>query len=118
MKMKAKGYSLLKDMSQFSFEECFAGLNLLLYTDKNFSKYMERKYRLKQYFEEGEFYMTANERNFHLIGFINAIIYLERTGLLFKDHKSSRLCNPLAEDTTELDVLRRIVNIVEYGEDI
>ena len=73
--MKPDGYTQLQKIAQFSFEECYAGLNLLLYTDKNFSKFMERNYRLKQYYEEGDFFMTANERNFHLIGFINTYYY-------------------------------------------
>lgn len=59
MKMKPDGYTQLQKIAQFSFEECYAGLNLLLYTDKNFSKLMERNYRLKQYYEEGDFFMTV-----------------------------------------------------------
>lgn len=118
MKMKSKAYNLLQKMSQFSFEECYAGLNLLLYTDKNFKAFVERKYRLNAYKEDGEFYMTANERFFHLIGFIDAVIFLERAGILFPDHESARICNPLSEDTPEWDVLRRIITIVETGEDI
>jgi len=117
MKMKAKGYKLLQEMSQFSFEECYAGLNLLLYTDKNFKEFMERKYRLNAYKEEGEFYMTANERNFHLIGFIDAIIYLSRAGILFPDYKHRRITNTLAENSPEVDVLKRIITIVETGDD-
>ncbi|MBI4855381.1 MAG: hypothetical protein HY818_01365 [Acetobacterium woodii] len=62
--------------------------------------------------------MTANERNFHLIGFIDAIIYLERKGLLFEDHPRRRLYNPLSDDSPELDILRRVVTIVECGDDI
>ena len=118
MKMKPDGYTQLQKIAQFSFEECYAGLNLLLYTDKNFSKFMERNYRLKQYYEEGDFFMTANERNFHLIGFINAIIYLERKGLIFENHPRRRLGNPLSDDSPELDILKRIITIVECGDDI
>ena len=79
---------------------------------------MERKYRLDAYKEEGEFYMTANERNFHLIGFIDAIVYLSRAKILFPEHKHSRLTNPLTEDSPEWDILRRIITIVEIGDDI
>jgi len=118
MKMKAKGYKLLQEISQFSFEECYAGLNLLLYTDKNFKAFVEREYRLNAYKEDGEFYMTANERFFHLIGFIDAVIFLECAGILFPDYERARICNPLSEDRPEWDVLRRIITIVETGEDI
>lgn len=117
MKMKTKAYRLLQKMAMLSFEECYAGLNLLLYTDKNFKAFMERKYRLEQYAEQGEFYMTANERFFHLIGFIDAVVYLERAGIIFQDHKYSRICNPLSEDAPEYGVLHRIVSIVESGDD-
>ncbi len=67
-----------------SFEETHAGLYTLLTSDKNFANHVERKYRLKQYEQEGEFFMTANERWFHLIGFIDALIWFYR-GNLFKD---------------------------------
>ncbi len=45
---------------------------------------MEHKYRLKQYEQSGDFYMTANEKWFHLIGFIDAIVSFQR-GNLFKN---------------------------------
>lgn len=115
--MNTQAYNLLKEMVAFSFEECHAGLDLLLYNDENFAGFVERKYRLKQYAQEGEFYMTANERSFHLMGFINAIIYLERAGLLFADHKYARICNALSADAPELDALRRIVTTIEGGDD-
>ena len=56
----------------------------MLNSDENFRNHVERKYRLNQYQKEGEFFMTANERWFHLIGFIDALIWFNR-GNLFKD---------------------------------
>ena len=118
MKMNKQLYALLQDMSQFSFEECYAGLNLLLYTDKNFKAFVERKYRLNAYKEEGEFYMTSNEKFFHLIGFIDAVIFLERGGVLFPNYENSRISNPLSDDAAELDVIRKIITLVEVGDSV
>ena len=55
MTLKKENYETLRDVAQFSFEECYAGLNTLLYNEPNFRSFVERKYRLKSYKEEGEF---------------------------------------------------------------
>lgn len=82
--MKPELYNDLKKYAYSSFEYAHAGLYTLLKSDKNFVNHMERKYRLKQYEQSGDFYMTANERWFHLIGFIDAIVSFQR-GNLFKN---------------------------------
>lgn len=82
--MKPELYKELKKYAYQSFEETHAGLNTLLNSDENFCNHVERKYRLNQYQKEGEFFMTANEQWFHLIGFIDALIWFNR-GNLFKD---------------------------------
>lgn len=76
--MNMENYDNLKDLVARCYEESHAGLKTLLKSDPNFKSYMERKYRLNAYQENGELFMTANERYFHLIGFIDAIIYFER----------------------------------------
>ena len=63
--MKPELYNDLKKYAYSSFEYAHAGLYTLLKSDKNFVNHMERKYRLKQYEQSGDFYMTANERWFH-----------------------------------------------------
>lgn len=55
MTLKKANYETLRDVAQFSFEECYAGLNTLLYNEPNFRAFVERKYRLKSYKEEGKF---------------------------------------------------------------
>lgn len=92
--MEPELYSDLKKYAYSSFENAHAGLYTLLKSDKNFANHMERKYRLKQYEQSGDFYMTANERWFHLIGFIDAIVSFQR-GNLFKTF--SGLKSPLRE---------------------
>ena len=82
--MKPELYNDLKKYAYSSFEYAHVGLYTLLKSDKNFANHMERKYRLKQYEQSGDFYMTANERWFHLIGFIDAIVSFQR-GNLFKN---------------------------------
>lgn len=80
--MKPDLYKALKSYAYQSFEETHAGLYTLINSDKNFLNHLERKYRLKQYQQEGDFFMTANERWFHLIGFIDALIWFYRGNLL------------------------------------
>ena len=80
MILKKENYETLREVAQFSFEECYAGLNTLLYNELNFRAFVERKYRLKAYKEEGEFYMTANKR------FLDAVIWLERSGYILQDN--------------------------------
>ena len=91
LKLHGENYKTLQHISQFSFEECYAGLNILLYNDPNFKSCVERNYRLKVYASEGEFYMTANERFFHTIGFVDAVIWLERSGYLLPKNERSNV---------------------------
>ena len=93
--MKAELYDELRKYVYESFETTHAGLNTLLKSDENFSNYVERQYRLQQYKQTGDFYMTSNEKWFHLIGFIDAIICFERGNLL----KSSDLLKQELKET-------------------
>lgn len=87
-----------------SFEETHAGLYTLLTSVKNFANHVERKYRLKQYEQEGEFFMTANERWFHLIGFIDALIWSYRGNLLKNpDTLQQELADTYCSDKEPLD---------------
>nr|WP_300848799.1 hypothetical protein [uncultured Acetatifactor sp.] len=87
-----------------SFEETHAGLYTLLTSVKNFANHMERKYRLKQHEQEGEFFMTANERWFHLIGFVNALIWFYRGNLLKDpDTLQQELAGTYCSDAEPLD---------------
>ena len=80
--LKQEYYKVLRALAKSSFEDCYHGLNIALESDPQFKKYMERNYRVQVYERENDFYLTANERNFHLIGFMDAIICLERMGLI------------------------------------
>lgn len=80
--MKPDLYKALKNYAHECFEETHAGLYTLIHSDKNFVDHVEKKYRLNQYQQEGNFFMTANERWFHLIGFIDALIWFYRGDLL------------------------------------
>lgn len=118
MLLKKENYETLKEVAQFSFEECYAGLNTLLYNEPNFIAFVERKYRLKAYKEEGEFYMTANEHFFHTIGFIDAVIWLERSGYILQDNRYvSKSLNDNGEGSPAWRMLNGLANIVECGDD-
>lgn len=77
--MNGEWYEDLRELAHCSYEDCYVGVKVLLTSDPHFKKFMERKYRLAHYYETGDLFLTANERYFHLIGFIDAIIYLERS---------------------------------------
>lgn len=80
--MNGETYETLQSIAKGSFEECYAGLKIALANDRHFKAFMERRYRLKVYEEQHDFYMTANERNFHMIGFLDAVIWMERSGMI------------------------------------
>ena len=62
--------------------------------------------------------MTANERFFHTIGFIDAVIWLERSGYILQD-------NPYVYKTLQdngvgssaWNMLNGLANIIECGDD-
>ena len=102
--MKPDLYKTLKDYACQSFKETHAGLYTLLTSVKNFANHMERKYRLKQHEQEGEFFMTANERWFHLIGFNDALIWFYRGNLLKDpDTLQQELADTYCSDAEPLD---------------
>ena len=51
-----------------------------------FAEYVDKNYRVSEYEVNQEFFMTSNERYFHLIGFMVAIIWLHRTNF-FKNEE-------------------------------
>lgn len=55
------------------------------------------------YEQENDFYLTANERNFHFIGFIDAVIRLERMGLIVWDHAEQTVVENENEELDEDD---------------
>lgn len=88
--MERSTFDILENLAARSFEDCQAGLLTLLRNNDSFPKFMERKYRLKAFNETHDFYMTSNERYFHLIGFIDAVIWLERSGYICSDHQDDK----------------------------
>ncbi|ADU27214.1 hypothetical protein [Ethanoligenens harbinense] len=80
--MNRETYKTMQSIAKESFEECYAGLKIALANDRHFKAFMERRYRLKSYEEQHDFYMTANERNFHMIGFLDAVIWMEHSGMI------------------------------------
>lgn len=135
--MNKENYNNLKDFVARCYEESHAGLNTLLKSDSNFRLYMERKYRLNAYRENGDLFMTANERHFHLIGFIDAIIFFERAHQIpwmyradadFEDDSDTEWDDMTTEDYAEIEEQRQegkkirqainsVVISVETGED-
>lgn len=109
--MNQEYFKVLKHLARSSFEDAYRGFDVVLDSDENFRKYMERPYRLKVYERELDFYMTANERNFHLVGFLDAIICLERMGLITWNPENWP--KVVGEDDEELDEEDR-AELLEY----
>jgi len=110
--MNSHSLDVLKKVAMKNFKNYHAGLYTLLKTEKYLAKMIERSYRLKAFENEHEFYMTANERIFHLIGFMDAIIYFSRSGLFDENDNESK--NDFNED--DLDENEKEINKKEREE--
>ena len=81
--MNKEAYKILKNIAANSFSNVnYIGLRTMLQTDEHFEKYMERNYRIKAFSKEHDFYMTRNELDFHFIGFLDALLWLNRSNML------------------------------------
>lgn len=80
--MEREAFEVLADIAMSFFDNYHAGLNAFLSTDKKFKKYFEYNERIPAFKKTGEFFISQNERNFHLIGFMDAILWLGRSGYL------------------------------------
>ena len=72
-------------MSKFASDTYFkrkTGLKYTLDFNHDFEKYVEKNYRINQFKENGDLFMTSNEKYFHLIGFIDALSWLANQGLV------------------------------------
>lgn len=90
---------------------------------------MERNYRVQVYERENDFYLTSNERNFHLIGFMDAIICLERMGMILWNPLDRAAIEGEDEEPDEEDLeceerfnreceaMKKLVWYVETGEE-
>lgn len=134
--MKPEQYKALKAIAYQSFESPQAGLHTLVKSDNNFVRFVERRSRLKYYEQGGDFFMTANEKYFHLIGFIDALIYFYRSNCLkdveevkdgitkyfqsigpLDDEDRSDLQTALEETEAEFNILNHCIISYECGED-
>ena len=134
--MKPEQYKALKAIAYQSFESPQAGLHTLVKSDENFVRFVERRSRLKYYEQGGDFFMTANEKYFHLIGFIDALLYFYCSNYLkdveevkesitkyfqsigpLDDEDRSDLQTALEEAETEFGILNHCIISYKCGED-
>ena len=80
--MNKDAFKTLREVAAYSFSNPYAGLRTMLRADNQFAKYVEKNYRIKKFNEEHNFFMTRNEIDFHLIGFMDAILWLSRSNML------------------------------------
>ena len=83
--MREELYSTLQKIADDAMHNTYAGLHTLLRSDEDFHKKIERSYRLKSFNENHDFYLTASERQIHLMGFIDAVIWFSRSGYFGRD---------------------------------
>lgn len=77
--MDNDAYELLKEISNESLKEAsYGGLRTLLRYDSNFAEFSERNYRIDKFKTEHNYFLTSHERYIHLMGFIDALMYLNR----------------------------------------
>lgn len=88
--MNKESFKVLENIAASGFENSHAGLHTILRTNEQFEKYVERNYRVKKFKEIVEFFMTRNESCFHLIGFMDAIIWLSRAGVFEQQRERNR----------------------------
>lgn len=103
--MKKDFLNVLRTVSNDSFREAaYGGLRTMIASDPHFVKFCEKNYRFKTYNDTKEFYLTQHESNMHLIGFIDALIYLCRAGYLdLNSSFTDEICSVDGEDD-ELDL--------------
>lgn len=86
----------LKEMAHSTYSKYHAGTEMMLEFDEHFPKYVESNYRVEMYKKNHEFHMTANERYFDLIGFIDALAWISRRDLVDLEHLRSSI-NPFSD---------------------
>lgn len=79
---KNQFWGAIKEFALNTYLKRKVGLEYTMQFDKDFEKYVDKNYRVNQYKENGDLYMTANEKYFHLIGFIDALSWLTNQGLV------------------------------------
>ena len=133
--MNKNAFKVLEEIAAKSFSNPYAGLHTILQMNKQFAKHVERNYRIKKFHDEHIFSMTQNEREFHLMGFMNAIIWLSRSNMLKRtddrvvddDHFDLEICDDLELDEEELKIIEKseieekaiwnFINCYETGEE-
>lgn len=64
------------------FDDSAVGLHAMLSAGKDIQSFFSDLNRIDMYKKLGFFNMSQNERNFHLIGFMDAIVWLNEIGAL------------------------------------
>ncbi|MCL2289201.1 MAG: hypothetical protein FWC34_00620 [Bacteroidetes bacterium] len=114
--MNKNAFKVLEEIAAKSFSNPYAGLHTIMQMNKQFTKYAERNYRIKKFHDEHIFLMTQNEREFHFMGFMNAIIWLSRSNMLKRaddrvigddDHFDLENFDDLDPDEEELKIIEK-----------
>lgn len=78
--MNKEDYNTLEQLVENAFHNTYAGLYTMQRSNKKLKTVIDNQSRIEFFNEFHEFFMTQNEKQFHLMGFIDAIIWFERSG--------------------------------------
>jgi len=128
--MREELYNILQKIADDTMHNTYAGLHTMLRSDKDFHKKIERNYRLKSFYENHDFYLTASERQIHLMGFIDAAIWFSRSGYFANQHEddcddeleiddedAAEIEKRLAQAAMEHEAIQNAIISFETGED-
>jgi|GEM_PF-1149474 len=118
--MDRDDFEIIADAAMSQFDEHHIGLQALLSAGDDLKKYFEQSWRIADYKKTGDFFISQNERNFHLIGFMDALAWLDEQGYLNlppEDDNSDEepwVQELLAAGTTYSALVRRILKTPEF----
>ena len=115
--MENEDFEIISTIAISQFDEDYFGLQFFLNSGNNMKKYFEQNYRIADYKKTGYLPISQNERNFHLIGFIDALAWLNSQGFINlppEDDNSEE--EPLAQEiwaagVTASELVRHILKI-------
>ncbi|WP_293007295.1 MULTISPECIES: hypothetical protein [unclassified Oscillibacter] len=113
--MDRDDFEIIADAAMSQFDESHIGLQAFLSAGDDLKEYFERKWRIADYKETGDFLISQNERNFHLIGFMDALAWANEQDFLNlppADDTSEEepwIQKLLAAGTTYPDLIRRLL---------
>lgn len=113
--MNRDDFEIISNAAMSQFDEHHIGLQAFLSAGDDLKKYFEQSWRIADYKKTGDFLISQNERNFHLIGFMDALAWANEQGFVNlppeddNSDEESWVQELLAAGTTYPDLIRRLL---------